>query len=129
MAVAQTYNTAELVAKGRANLVHPVTNLKVVLEEGALVLAKGEGVYLWDTDGNKYIDGFAGLWNVNVGHGRHELAVAAADQIDEVAFVPTFFGLSSPPAIDLAAKLAELFPGSLNHIHFASAAPKQTKAR
>jgi adenosylmethionine-8-amino-7-oxononanoate aminotransferase len=120
MAVAQTYNTAELVAKGRANLVNPVTNLKVVLEEGALVLAKGEGVYLWDTDGNKYIDGFAGLWNVNVGHGRHELAVAAADQIDEVAFVPTFFGLSSPPAIDLAAKLAELFPGSLNHIHFAS---------
>ena len=80
----------------------------------------GEGVYLWDTDGKQYIDGFAGLWNVNVGHGRHELAVAAAEQIDEVAFVPTFFGLASPPAIDLAAKLAELFPGDLNHIHFTS---------
>jgi adenosylmethionine-8-amino-7-oxononanoate aminotransferase len=120
MAVAQTHNTAELVAKDKAHMVHPVTNLKQVLETGPLVFSRGDGVYLWDTDGKQYIDGFAGLWNVNVGHGRHELAVAAADQIDEVAFVPTFFGLSSPAAIDLAAKLAELFPGDLNHIHFAS---------
>ena len=120
MAVAQTHNTAELVAKDKAHMVHPVTNIKQVLETGPLVLSRGEGVYLWDTDGKRYIDGFAGLWNVNVGHGRHELAVAAAEQIDEVAFVPTFFGLSSPAAIELAAKLAELFPGDLNHIHFAS---------
>jgi adenosylmethionine-8-amino-7-oxononanoate aminotransferase len=120
MAIAQTYNTAELVAKDKAHLLHPVSNLKAVREHGPLVLARGEGVHLWDTDGKRYIDGFAGLWNVNVGHGRHELAVAAADQIDEVAFVPTFFGLSSPPAIELATKLAELFPGKLNHIHYTS---------
>jgi adenosylmethionine-8-amino-7-oxononanoate aminotransferase len=120
MAVAQVHDTAELVAKDRAHMVHPVTNIKQVLETGPLVFAKGEGVYLWDTDGNKYIDGFAGLWNVNVGHGRHELAVAAAEQIDDVAFVPTFFGLSSPAAIDLAAKLGHLFPGDLNHMHFTS---------
>jgi len=120
MAIAQAYNTADLAAKDRAHLVHPVTNLKANLATGPLVLAKGEGIYLWDTEGNRYIDGFAGLWNVNVGHGRHELAVAAAEQIDEVAFVPTFFGLSSPAAIELSAKLAELFPGDLNHMHYAS---------
>lgn len=120
MAMTQTWNTADLVAKSKANLLHPVTNLKAVREQGPLVMARGEGVYLWDTDGKRYIDGFAGLWNVNVGHGRHELAVAASDQIDEVAFVPTFFGLASPPTIELATKLASLFPGPLNHIHFTS---------
>ena len=120
MAVAQTYSTAELVAKDKAHMVHPITNLKQNLANGPLVLQKGEGVYLWDTDGNRYIDAFAGLWNVNVGHGRHELAIAAAEQIDEVAFVPTFFGLGAPPTIELAAKLAEMFPGPLNHIHFTS---------
>ena len=120
MAVAQVHDTARLVAKDRAHMVHPVSNIRQVLEAGPLVLHKGEDVYLWDTDGNRYIDGFAGLWNVNVGHGRHELAVAAAEQIDEVAFVPTFFGLGSPAAIELAAKLAEMFPGDLNHMHFTS---------
>lgn len=120
MAIAQTWNTAELVAKDKAHLLHPVSNLKAVRENGPLVMGRGEGIYLYDTDGKKYIDGFAGLWNVNVGHGRHELAVAAADQIDEVAFVPTFFGLASPAAIELAAKLAELFPGDLNHVHYTS---------
>ena len=120
MSMTQTWNTEDLVAKGKAHLLHPVSNLKAVLDTGPLVLARGEGVYLWDTDGKRYIDGFAGLWNVNIGHGRHELAVAAAEQIDEVAFVPTFFGLATPPAIELAAKLADLFPGPLNHIHFTS---------
>jgi adenosylmethionine-8-amino-7-oxononanoate aminotransferase len=120
MTVTQIWNTTDLVAKDRAHLLHPVSNLKLVKDEGPLILARGDGVYLWDTDGNKYIDGFAGLWNVNVGHGRHELAVAAAEQIEEVAFVPSFFGLTSPPTIELAARLAEMFPGDLNHIHFTS---------
>ncbi|HEY8447280.1 MAG TPA: aspartate aminotransferase family protein [Thermomicrobiales bacterium] len=120
MATTQTWNTAELVEKAKSHLLHPVSNLKAIREHGPLVMARGEGVYLWDTDGKQYIDGFAGLWNVNVGHGRHELTVAAAEQMDEVAFVPTFFGLAAPPTIELAAKLASMFPGPLNHIHFTS---------
>lgn len=120
MAMIHTWNTADLVAKDKAHMLHPVSNLKQVRADGALVMARGEGVYLWDTDGKRYIDGFAGLWNVNVGHGRQELATVAADQINDVAFVPTFFGLATPPAIELATKLADLFPGSLNHIHFTS---------
>ena len=120
MAMTQTYDTADLVAKDRAHLLHPVSNLHLLRRDGPLVLARGEDVWVWDTDGKRYLDAFAGLWNVSVGHGRRELAAAAAEQIEEIAFVPNFFGLASPPAIELAAKLAELFPGPLNHVQFTS---------
>ena len=120
MTATQTWNTTELVEKDKAHLLHPVSNLKDMRANGPLVLAQGEGVYLWDTDGKRYIDAFAGLWNVNVGHGRKVLADAAAEQIMTVDFVPNFFGLASPPSIELAAKLAEIFPGHLNHFQFTS---------
>ncbi len=120
MTATQTWNTTELVEKDKAHLLHPVSNLKDMRANGPLILAQGEGVYLWDTDGKQYIDAFAGLWNVNVGHGRKVLADAAAEQIMTVDFVPNFFGLASPPSIELAAKLAEMFPGHLNHFQFTS---------
>ncbi len=120
MAVAQTWNAAELVERDRAHMLHPVSNLAAVQRDGALVLVRGEGVWVWDAEGNRYVDGFAGLWNVNVGHGRAELAEAAADQMRELAFAPTFFGLATPPAIELAAKLAELFPDPINTFQFTS---------
>ncbi|MCC7025078.1 MAG: aspartate aminotransferase family protein [Thermomicrobiales bacterium] len=118
MAVTQTWNTTELVAQDKAHLLHPVSNLKAVRENGPLVMVRGEDVFLWDSDGKRYIDAFAGLWNVNVGHARPELADAAAAQIREVEFVPTFFGLASPPPIELATRLAALFPDPLNHFQF-----------
>ncbi len=116
----ETGDTAELVALDRAHMLHPVSNLHAVRRDGPLVLARGEDVWLWDTDGHRYLDGFAGLWNVNVGHGRAELAQAAAAQMETVAFVPTFFGLAAPPTIELAAKLADLLPAPLNHFQFTS---------
>jgi 4-aminobutyrate--pyruvate transaminase len=118
MAVAQTLNTTELVAQDKAHLLHPVSNLKSLRENGPLVMVRGEDVFLWDSDGKRYIDAFAGLWNVNVGHARPELAEAATTQIREVEFVPNFFGLASPPAIELATRLAGLFPDPLNHFQF-----------
>jgi 4-aminobutyrate--pyruvate transaminase len=118
MAVAQTWNTTELVAQDKAHLLHPVSNLKSLRENGPLVMVRGEDVFLWDSDGKRYIDAFAGLWNVNVGHARPELAEAATTQIREVEFVPNFFGLASPPAIELATRLAGLFPDPLNHFQF-----------
>jgi 4-aminobutyrate--pyruvate transaminase len=120
MAMTQTWNTADLVRKDQAYMLHPVSNLHQVREQGPLVMGRGDGVYLWDTDGKRYIDGFAGLWNINVGHGRQELGRVMAEQVEDVAFVPTFFGLAAPPAIELAAKLADLFPGPLNHFQFTS---------
>ena len=120
MAVAQTWNTTELISLDQAHMVHPVSNLRAVREHGPLVMVRGEDVFLWDSDGKRYIDAFAGLWNINIGHGRTELADAAAAQIREVAFVPTFSGLASPPPIELAARLAELLPDPLNHFQFTS---------
>ncbi|HET9014066.1 MAG TPA: aspartate aminotransferase family protein [Thermomicrobiaceae bacterium] len=112
--------TQDLIRKDQAHMLHPVSNLRQLQEYGPLVMARGEGVYLWDTDGKRYIDAFAGLWNVNVGHGRRELAEAMRDQAEELAFCPTFFGLATPPVIELSARLAELFPGDLNHFNFTS---------
>ncbi|HUG16176.1 MAG TPA: aspartate aminotransferase family protein [Thermomicrobiales bacterium] len=118
--VTTTYDTATLAQLDIDHMLHPVTNLHQHAKTGPLVLTRGEGSRIWDSDGKRYIDGFAGLWNVNVGHGRAALADAASDQINTLAFAPTFFGLATPPAIQLAAKLATMYPGSVNHFQFTS---------
>jgi 4-aminobutyrate--pyruvate transaminase len=120
MAVAQTWNAAELIELDRQHMLHPVSNLAVIERSGATVITRGDGVYIWDAEGNRYIDAFSGLWNVNIGHGRSELADAAAAQIRDLDFAPTFFGLSNPPAIELSAKLATLFPDPINTFQFTS---------
>lgn len=118
--VATTYDAATLKSLDVAHHLHPVTNLKQHAANGPLVMVRGEGSRLWDVDGKEYIDAFAGLWNVNVGHGRKVLAEAASAQIQELAFAPTFFGIATPPPILLAAQLAELYPGAVNHFQFTS---------
>lgn len=116
----ETWQTTALVERDIAHLLHPVTNLHQHLQTGPLILVRGKGARLWDSDGKEYLDGFAGLWNVNVGYGRQELADVARDQMARLAFSPTFFGLATPPAIDLAAKVASMLPGALNHVNFTS---------
>ena len=120
MTTTKSWNKADLVKKDKEYLLHPVSNLHQLKETGPLVMTHGEGVYIWDVDGKRYIDAFAGLWNVNVGHGRRELGEAMKEQSDEIAYVPTFFGLASPPTIELAAKLADMFPDPINHFNFTS---------
>jgi putrescine aminotransferase len=85
-----------------------------------LIMAGGRGATLTDVEGREYIDGFASLWNVNVGYGRTELAEAAADQMKRLAFSSAYGGFSTAPAIELASKLAELAPGDLQVTFFAS---------
>ncbi|HEX7101535.1 MAG TPA: aspartate aminotransferase family protein [Nitrolancea sp.] len=120
MTMAKTWNTADLVDKDKKYMLHPASNLHQLQETGPLVFTRGDGVYLWDSDGKRYIDAFAGLWNVNVGHGRTVLAEVAKEQAEELAFSPTFSGLATPPVIELAAKLGEMFPDPLNHFQFTS---------
>ena len=76
-----------------------------------LILDKGKGSVVTDVEGKEYIDAFAGLWNVNVGFGRDELAEAAAEQIRTLAYASGYSGSSNPPAILLADRLAKLAPG------------------
>lgn len=85
-----------------------------------LIFASGAGATLTDIEGREYVDGMASLWNVNVGYGRAELADAAATQMKLLAFSSAYGGFSTKPAIELAAKLAELAPGDLDVTFFAS---------
>ncbi|MFQ5879593.1 MAG: aspartate aminotransferase family protein [Dehalococcoidia bacterium] len=85
--------------------------------DGLTILTEGEGVWLKDIHGNRYLDAMSGLWVVGVGHGRKELAEVARRQMEKVAYVNTF-AYASLPAIDLATKLAEVTPGSISRIFF-----------
>jgi 4-aminobutyrate---pyruvate transaminase len=114
----QTYNTEYLIEQDIAHMFHPVTNLHRHKKSGPLVLVSGNGARVTDSKGKTYLDGFAGLWNVNVGHGRAELAEIARDQMARLAFQPTFFGLATPPAIELSSKLASILPQQ--HFQFTS---------
>jgi putrescine aminotransferase len=103
-----------------AHVVHPLTNWREHAASGPVIIAGGSGATVVDTAGRRYIDGSACLWNVNAGHGRAELAEAAAAQIRRLAYSPLFTSLSHEPAIALAAKLAEICPGDLDAALFAS---------
>ena len=85
-----------------------------------VIFARGRGSTLWDVHGREYLDLMAALWNVNVGYGRAELAEAAAGQMRELAYTSAYAGSGNPPAVLLAAKLAELAPGDLSVTYFAS---------
>ena len=111
--------TAELQALDAAHHMHPFTDNSALAKKGARIMKSAKGVWLTDTEGHRIIDGMAGLWCVNIGYGRPELATAAARQIEELSYYNTFFQTSHIPAIALAAKLAELAPGDLNHVFFA----------
>ena len=103
----------------RAHLVHGFGSPARTDREGALRVVKGRGIHVWDAEGRRYIDGVASLWNVNVGHGRPEIARAIAKQTRSLEYVPTLIGFSSEPAILLAARIAKMAPRNLNRVVFA----------
>jgi putrescine---pyruvate transaminase len=105
----------------RTHWLHPQGDLDAPLGTvPQLIFTSGSGATLTDVHGREYIDGMASLWNVNAGHGRTELAEAAAEQMNTLAFSSSYGGFSTAPAINLAAKLAELAPGELEVTYFAS---------
>jgi adenosylmethionine-8-amino-7-oxononanoate aminotransferase len=81
------------------------------------VIVRGEGPYIWDENGRRYLDGLSGLFVVQVGHGRQELAQAAAAQASQLAFFP-LWSYAHPRAVELAERIAELAPGDLNRVFF-----------
>ncbi len=111
--------TAELQRLDAAHHMHPFTDNSALAKKGARIMKSAKGVWLTDTEGHKIIDGMAGLWCVNIGYGRKELAEVAARQMEELAYYNTFFQTSHIPAIALAAKIAELAPEGMNHVFFA----------
>ena len=118
MAGAAQNNTAALQRKDAAHYWHPFTD-SAALGAGARIIQRAQGVYVWDTDGNQLLDGMSGLWCVNMGYGRAELAEAAAAQLRELPYYNSFFQSATPAAILLAEALAEVSPPGFNRVFFA----------
>ena len=115
---AETFNTADLKRRDSAHYMHPFTDTKQLSEIGARIITRGEGIYVWDSDGNKILDGMSGLWCVNVGYSRQELVDTATRQLKELPFYNSFFNTSVIPAIELAELLTEVTPPQFNHFFF-----------
>ncbi|MFQ6017615.1 MAG: aspartate aminotransferase family protein [Kiloniellaceae bacterium] len=100
---------------------HPFTDYRrLATEGGSRIITRAEGVTLTDSEGKRLLDGMAGLWCVNVGYGRKELAEAAYRQMLELPYYNTFFKTATPSSVELAEKLAELTPKGLNHVFYGS---------
>jgi putrescine---pyruvate transaminase len=110
---------ADLQRRDREHHFHPFTDFKALGERGTRVIVRGEGVYVWDHQGNKLLDGMSGLWNVNVGYGRRELIDAARKQLETLPFYNSFFQCTTEPTIRLAERLAGLTGNRLSHVFFA----------
>ena len=113
-----TKNTSDWQAADSAHHLHSFTDTKSLAEQGCRVITRADGVYIWDSDGNRLLDGMAGLWCVNLGYGRRELAEAAYGQLLELPYYNNFFKTSPPTAIELAGLLAEITAPHLNRVFF-----------
>jgi len=118
MAQAKRNDTRNIVEKDKAHFVHPWQLFDVFNEEGALPIVRGEGCRVWDADGNEYFDAVGGLWCNNIGLGNKEMADTIAEQAYTLSYASAFVDLTNTPAAELAAKLAELAPGDLNHVMY-----------
>jgi len=109
------YNTSDLKRRDSAHYLHPFTDTKQLSENGARIITHADGVYVWDSDGNKILDGMSGLWCMNVGYGRQSIVDAATKQMTELPYYNSFFNTTVIPAIELAELLTEITPPQFNH--------------
>jgi putrescine aminotransferase len=110
--------TNSLLELDRDHLIHSVVSWTEHERRGVTVLQSADGVYVKDMEGNTLLDAFSGLWCVNVGYGRKSIVEVAAEQMARLPYATGYFHFGSEPTIRLAAKLAELAPGDLNHVFF-----------
>jgi len=113
-----TFTTAHWQDLSRRHLLAPFTDYRQLNEKGARIITRAEGVHLWDSEGQRILDGMAGLWCVNVGYGREELVEAASRQMRELPYYNLFFQTAHPPVLELAKAIAELAPEGMNHVFF-----------
>ena len=112
------HNTASWQELDRRHFLHPFTDFKALAAKGTRVIVRAEGVYLYDSDGKQILDAMAGLWCVNVGYGRAELADVARAQMVELPYYNSFFQTAHPPAIELARQLVDVTPPQFNYVFF-----------
>ncbi|HLF31750.1 MAG TPA: aspartate aminotransferase family protein [Xanthomonadales bacterium] len=97
---------------------HPFTDFHALGQKGSRIITRAEGVYIYDSEDNRILDGMAGLWCVNLGYGRKDLAEVAYRQMQELPYYNSFFQCAHPPVIELSAALSELSPGTWQHTFF-----------
>jgi putrescine aminotransferase len=114
----QQNTTADLQARDQRHYLHPFTDYKALGAKGSRIITRAEGVYIWDSDGNKILDGMSGLWCVNLGYGQKALIEAAYRQMQELPYYNSFFQTSHPPAIELSALLGEISPARFKQTFF-----------
>ena len=114
----ESSQSSALWQKDRAHFLHPWTHFDSFKRDGSLVIQRAKGAHVWDASGKRYLDGIGGLWCVNIGYGRPEMAQVIADQVLKLSYSNTFVDCTNEPAAELAAKLAELAPGALNHVAY-----------
>jgi putrescine aminotransferase len=105
-------------ALDHAHFLHPFTDTKDLAARGSRIITRGEGVYIFDSEGKRILDGMSGLWCVSLGYGRRELIDAATAQLERLPYYNSFFQCAHPPAVELAARLAELAPPGFQRVFF-----------
>lgn len=119
MGVTTSNKTTGWKSSDQRHHMHPFTDHKELGEKGgSRIITRAEGVYIYDSDGNKILDGMAGLWCVNLGYNRQELIDAATAQMQELPYYNNFFQCTHPPAIELSELLSELSPGNFKQVFF-----------
>lgn len=116
----QNYSLKQLQQIDAAHHLHPFTDHKELREAGSRMITRADGPFIYDSEGNEILDGMAGLWCVNLGYGREELARAAYDQMKELPYYNSFFRCSTPTPVLLSQKIAELAPKNINQVFYGS---------
>lgn len=104
--------------KDKDHHLHPWQLFDSFADEGAMIIERADGAVVTDMQGREYLDSVGGLWCTNIGQGREEMAEAIADQVRKMTYASPFVDIGNIPGAELAAKLAELAPGPLNHVMF-----------
>jgi putrescine aminotransferase len=116
----QNFSLKQLQEIDAAHHLHPFTDHKELRAAGSRMIVRAEGPFIYDSEGKQILDGMAGLWCVNAGYGRTELAEAAYEQMKELPYYNSFFKCSTPTPVLLARKLAEIAPSNMNQVFYGS---------
>jgi putrescine aminotransferase len=119
MAAIEKRSRADWQDLDKNHYLHPFTNHKELHAQGSRIITRADGVYIFDADGHRMLDGMSGLWCVNAGYGRQELIDAATRQLKELPYYNSFFQCAHPPAIELASIIREVSPPQFNRVFFA----------
>lgn len=118
MTIAENRSRSEWQELDRQHYLHPFTDHKDLGEKKSRIITRADGVYIYDADGNKILDGMSGLWCVNAGYGRTELVDAATKQLRDLPYYNSFFQCSSPPSIELSRVLGEITPAHFDRVFY-----------